>query len=60
MNFWKFITVTLIAVLLLWYLYPSRDTESRKDVTELTIWAPGYFLPELTLVGEYFEKENPE
>ncbi len=60
MNFWKFITVTLIAGLLLWFLYPSQDTETKKDVTELTIWAPGYFLPELTFIGKYFEKEHPE
>jgi len=60
MNFWKFITVTLITAFLLWFLYPSNNEKTKKGVTELTIWAPGYFLPELTLLCKYFEKENPE
>ena len=55
MNFWKFITVTLIAGLLLWFFYPSRNIKTKKGVTELTIWAPGYFLPELSLLGKYFD-----
>ncbi len=60
MNFWKLITVGLIALLLLWFLYPSRNIETKKGVTELILWAPGNLFLQMQPVLDYFEKANPE
>jgi multiple sugar transport system permease protein len=59
MNLRKFIIAIICVGALLWYLYPSINHGNKKNVTELTIWAPGYYLPQLALLGKYFEKENP-
>ena len=60
MNFWKFITTILIALILLWFLYPSRSEKTKKDVTELVLWAPGNLFLQMQPVLDYFEKENPQ
>ena len=60
MNFWKFITFSIIAAFLLWLLYPSRSMKARKDVTELVLWAPGNLFLQMQPVLDYFEKENPQ
>jgi len=60
MNFWKLMITGLIAALLLWFLYPSRNLKTGKGVTELMLWAPGNIFLDMEPVLKYFEKENPQ
>jgi len=50
----------LVAALLLWFLYPSRNLKTEKGVTELMLWAPGNIFLDMEPVLKYFEKENPQ
>jgi len=60
MSSWKLIIAGFIAVLLLWWLYPSRSTKTKDGITELVVWGPGKEFSEMEPLLKRFERENPE
>ncbi len=60
MNIWKVILVGAIALVILYWLYPSRSLTLPEGVKEIVMWGPGEELPTMEPVLKRFEFENPE
>jgi len=59
MKTWKVLTFGIIAVILLFWLYPSRSLK-HPGKKEIVMWGPGPGFVDMEQVFRRFEKENPE
>ncbi len=60
MKAWKVILIVAIALVFLYWLYPSRSLTLAEGVQEIVMWGPGEELPTMEPVLKRFESENPE